>query len=163
MHSLACSCLGNATQCFSVCANPPLQLPSFEIHLFSHLTWIPEPWCDTTTAISPGSLQIVCTFLTFNIPFSKCITWKMDVKPERHKPNLQISYLNGNVSTNSVFLLTYAHVSAIFRPYLKFHVLIWENNCSIWFGNLRIYLTQEAAAPPTQALLSLLKVPLSLP
>lgn len=102
------------------CANLPLELLTFESHVFSHLTWIPEPWCDTTTLVSPSSLQIIWTFLSFSILFSKCITWKVDVKPERHKPNLQISYLNGNVSTNSVFLLAHMYVSAIFRPFLEF-------------------------------------------
>lgn len=51
----------------------------------------------------------------------------MDVKPERQKPNIQISYLNGNVSTNSGLLLAYMHVSATFRFFLEFYVLTKEN------------------------------------
>lgn len=146
----------------SVSANLPLELLSFEMHMFSHLTWIPESWCDATILVSPSPLQITCTFLSFNILFRKCITWEIDVKPERHKPKLQISYLDGNVLTNSVFLPAHMHGSAIFKPFLEFCALTKENMIAFGLELWEIIWHRKQQLHPAQVPLSLLKVPLTL-
>lgn len=76
---------------------------------------------------------------------------------------VQILYLCQNISTSSVFLLTNMHILAILIPLLKFYVFKKENVIAFAFGNLRIYLTQGQQLQPTQALLTFLKDPVSLP